>query len=361
MARLSPTLAGFRAAFRRPALTFAEIAWRWSVGATALAMLGFAGFEYLGSLPVTGRQALMLRSRQPLLAGRALAHILGGSLPRLTLAALVGGIGLVGLWVFAAALGRLATVRGLLDYFAALLPEHVAHRDSGGSPLRPLRSLINLNLLRAAVVLASLAALQGTAILAGFASPEADPRPGLAFLIFLPLAGFISCAGLGLNWLLSLAGVFAVSDGADTMGALSAAGTLCRERSGAVAAVGTWAGLAHLTLFFMATTVASFSLALLRFASGRLILAWICIVALAYFAVADWLYMARLAGYVCISEMPDSLLAPSAVIPPMVPPQIAPPTAPTAGEAGIRTAVDQDENILSDVPNALLLYSGQPI
>jgi hypothetical protein len=64
---------------------------------------------------------------------------------------------------------------------------------------------------------------------------------------------------------------------------------------------------------------------------------------MAYFALADWLYMARLAGYVCIAEMPEALLAPLSPAPPHVPPPIpAPP---------VRTTIDRDEPILSDLPS----------
>jgi hypothetical protein len=340
MARFSPTLAGFRAAFRRHALTFAEIAWRWSAGAAAAGMLAFAFFEYLDSLPVTGTEAFLLRSRQPLLAGQAITHILGGSLQRLTLAALVGAIGLGVLWIVAASLGRLATVRGLLDYFATTLPEVASDVPELAASRQPLRSLFGLNFLRAAVTMASLIGLQGMAIVAGFASPDADPRPGLAFLLFLPLAGMVCVAWCGLNWSLSLAAVFAVRDGEDALGALSAAVTLCRERAGALAAASTWTGLAHLTVFFGTTTVVSFSLGLIRFAPGRLIVAWIFLVTLAYLAVADWLYMARLAGYVCIAGMPDPV--------PTLAVEQPPPTSPP------QTAIDRDELILSDVPASMV-------
>jgi hypothetical protein len=65
----------------------------------------------------------------------------------------------------------------------------------------------------------------------------------------------------------------------------------------------------------------------------------ICIlVALAYFAVADWLYMARLAGYVCITEMPEEATQP-------IPPAPLPPSP------RVQTAIDPDELILSDMPN----------
>ena len=66
-----------------------------------------------------------------------------------------------------------------------------------------------------------------------------------------------------------------------------------------------------------------------------------------YFAVADWFYMARLAGYVCVAEMPEALLAP---LPPA--PQPAPPCGAEPDVPGhpIQTTIDRDESILSDVP-----------
>jgi hypothetical protein len=57
---------------------------------------------------------------------------------------------------------------------------------------------------------------------------------------------------------------------------------------------------------------------------------------LAYLTVVDWLYIARLAGYVCIAEMPDALVS-------SIP--IAPPHAPT------QITIDREETILSDIPN----------
>src|ERR1700735_4623106 len=113
---ISPTIEGFRAAFRRPSLTLAEIMWRWIVGATAAAVCLFGFFEYLDTLPVTNGELLFLRTRHPYLVGEAIAHILRGSLNRAVLAALLAALMLCILWMLAASLGRMATVRALLDY-----------------------------------------------------------------------------------------------------------------------------------------------------------------------------------------------------------------------------------------------------
>ena len=345
---ISPTVEGFRAAFRRPSLTLAEIIWRWIVGATATTVCVFGFLEYLDTLPVTNGELLFLRTRHPYLVGEAIAHILRGSLNRAVLAALLAALMLCILWMLAASLGRIATVRALLDYFRTgpALTE-ISHVEPKGAATpvstkddredNSFPALLRLNFLRLVAFLAVLVGLLGATILAGFASPDAKPRPGLAFSLFLPLAGFICWLWWAFNWLLSVAGIFAVRDREDVIGALSAAVALLRERTGAVFAVTTWAGLAHLVVFVTASTVASMPLGFAGLLPFRLLLGVQILVALGYFAFADWLYMARLAGYICIAEMPQALLAP---LPPMAPPRTSP----------LRTSIDRDELILSDVP-----------
>ena len=353
----SPTLEGFRAAFRRPSLTLAEIAWRWSVGVTATALFFFGLFEFLNTLPVTNGELLFLRSRQPYLVSQALAHILRGSLSRAVMSALVAVLMLTLLWIIAAAVGRLATVRALLDYFRKDGAGYISNGGSTGDGGRiasnistngaSFPALVRLNFLRAAVALAAVCGLLGAAILAGFVSPDTHPRPGLAFLLFLPLAGLVYLVWSSLNWFLSLAGIFAVRGGEDAVGAISAAVTLCRERAGAVSAVSTWTGLAHLVAFVGAATVVSIPLGFAPLVSWRLVVVAMIFITVAYFVLADWLYLARLAGYVCIAEMPQEVMAP-------VPPW------PQSGSTGglqvapaisSQTTIDRDEVILSDVPN----------
>jgi hypothetical protein len=133
--------------------------------------------------------------------------------------------------------------------------------------------------------------------------------------------------------------MFAVRDGSDAVGAIASATALCRERTGPVFAVTTWTGLAHLVAFVGATTVASIPLGFAGVVPWRLIVVLDILFTLAYFAVVDWLYMARLAGYVYIVEAPQALFAPSAPLPL---PKQGPP---------LQTTIDRNELILSDVPN----------
>jgi hypothetical protein len=350
---ISPTIEGFRAAFRRPSLPLAEIIWRWTAGATTAALLLFALFEYLSTLPVTNGELLFLRTRQPYLVGEAMAHILRGSLSRAVMAGILAAFLLLTLWIFAASVGRIATVRALLDYFrryraGARSADGVRNADEtdvASNVSTNLPALLRLNFLRAAVALAAVLGFMGAAILAGFASPDADPQPALAFFLFLPLAGLIFLAWAALNWLLSLAGMFAVRDGEDALGAISAAVTLCRERTGPVAAVSFWTGLAHAVAFVGATTVASMPLGFAAVVPWRLVVLAVLLVTLAYFVLADCLYMSRLAGYVYIAEMPEAIWAP-------LPPAPVPSTmgGPLVRTTPVETTIDRDEPILSDLP-----------
>jgi len=336
---ISPTAEGFRAAFRRPSLTLAEIMWRWTAGATAAALFLFGLLQYLDTLRVTNGELLFLRTRHPYLVAEAIAHILRGSLNRVVISGLLAVLMLGALWIVAASVGRIAIVRGLLDYFR----RDVAGSESANGMRALLPALLRLNFLRAAVAVAALFGFVGASILAGFASPDTNPSPGLAFFLFLPLAGLICCAWWALNWLLSLAAMFAVRDGADAIGAISSAATLCRERAGAVFAVSAWTGLAHVIAFVAATTAASMPIGFAGVVPWRLVMLGVFFVTLAYFMVADWLYMARLSGYVCIAEMPQTLLAP------LPPPQL--PNVPPVAGPPVQTTIDRDEPILSDVPS----------
>lgn len=358
MLRVSPTAEGFRAAFRRPAFTLAEISWRWVVGATAGTLFLFGLFQYLDTLPVTSGELLFLRSRQPYLIAQALAHIFRGSLSRLVIAGLVAAILLGLLWMIAGSLGRIATVRGVLDYFRTDIAPRLPITDAGSdtfsdagdrAPSGAFSALFRLNFLRASVALATVFGFFGATILAGFVSPDAHPRPGLAFLLFLPLAALVCLIWFALNWLLSLAGMFAVRDGEDVMGAVSAAVTFCRERTGPVLAVSTWTGLAHLTAFVAATTVISMPLGLAGLLPLRLVLLGVGLLSLGYFVLIDWLYMARLAGYVCIAETPEELLKPPPIPRPV--PTLSP-SVPQPAPPPLQTTIDRDELILSDEPTA---------
>lgn len=347
MSRISPTLEGFRAVFRRPLLTLAEITWRWAVGAMATALFFFGLFEYLSSVPVSRGAMLFLRSRQPYLVGQAILHILRGSLSRAVLSLLVATLLITFVWTVAGSLGRIATLRAMLEYFRGRLAQGLSAQHEGiraGEATEPgnlFSPLLFLHALRAVLLLAAVLGFVGAIVLAGLVSPDAHPHPGLAFLTFVPIAGLVCVFWSALNWVLSLAAVFVVREGDDWLAAIAAAMALFRRRTAAVLAVSSWVGVAHLVAFIAVTTVVSMPLGFIPLVPWRLAVLAMIFITLVYFAVADWLYMARLAGYVCITEMTDEMFAP-------LPPPI--PVAPTP----LQTSIDRDELILSDLPNLIV-------
>ena len=331
---------GFRAAFRRPLVTVAEIAWRWVVGGTATVLFFFGLFEFLDTLPVTNGELLFLRTGQPILVSQAIGHILRGSVYRGVLSLILAVLLLNVIWMVAASLGRLATLEAILEYFRERfrdlsLPEQRNQAAADARHRDRVFMLLRLSFLRVAVALAAMVGVAGAAIISGFASSPDRPRPELVFVLFLPLAALVCLIWYVLNWLLSLASVFVVRDGEDAVGAVSSAVRLCRERTGAVLAVSSWTGVAHLIAFVGFSTVISLPLALAAILPWRFVAFGVCLVTLAYLAVADWFYTARLAGYVFVAQLPDATPIPATSGTPVIEPS---------------TTIDRDELILSDVP-----------
>jgi hypothetical protein len=342
MTHSSPTMEGFRAAFREPEIALAELTWRWAFGAAAVFLLLFSFFEYLHTVPVTFGDALFLRSRQPFLISQALAHMFAGSAQRFVMTRLIVLPALAIAWIAAASAGRLATAGRLLEHFRI---ERIVGADEMASrPKQGVKSLFGLNFLRAALALATIVGLGAASILSGFVSSDADPQPGLAFFVFVCLVILIASLWLAVNWFLSLAPLFVLDEGRDTFGAISGAVDFCRTRASAVAWSSTVFGLAHFVAFVLATAAAFVPLMLIGSVPKGIVFLGVFFVTLTYFAVVDFLYVGRLASYVAILVRPENEPAAASIQP------LPTDQTPALAGAGSGTAVDQNETILSDVP-----------
>ena len=319
----SPTLEGFRTVFRRPSLGFAKIAWRWSFGAAAGLLVALSLFEYLDTLPVTPRDLLLMRSRQPVLISHAIGNVVRGSGFRLVEAFIVLAPALVGAWIVVGALARAATVKALVGHFRG-------EKEAAEPALQPL---FGLAFLRASTWLAAALSVFAAFGVLGLAStPE---EGGVAFQFAMVIVGLVWLVWSTLNWFLSLAAIFVVADGRDTFGAIAGAVDFLQHRSGPVFVAGTSFGLAHFALFIVASIAAVVPLGLAAAVPGWIVLACLVVITLIYFAAADFLYMGRLAAYVAILESPEA---------PM--PSLRPLVLSTQPSNGI----DPHELILSDVP-----------
>jgi len=331
MARRSPTLEGFRLIFVHPSLGFAEIAWRWSFWAAGwfVALLGCR--EYLQSLDVNGSDMFLLSTRQPVLVSKALRHIFAGSSLRVVESTLLLALAGAFAWVVLGSLGRSATLRAIV----------LALRESRGGKVLDrvrFRSMIALHALRMSLFLAALVGVIAAKLAASRVTSAANPSPGRAMLVFLTIALVVACIWLLLNWFLGLASIFVVAENCNTFSAVSAALDMCAERFGAIAAVGTWYGLAHFVVLSVASSVVIFPLAFASLLPAGVVLGGVLLVVLLYCAVVDFLYVGRLAAYVAIMELRQEE------------PASEPSEAMFFAPQALSGRIDPDELILSDLP-----------
>ncbi len=324
MATSSASRAGFRAVHRQPAVLLAEIAWRWSWGAAALAVLAVSARAYLESLTVSNADLLALKSRVPTLVADALARLLAGSGATLARIAVVVVPALAILWMVAASVGRAATLR-------ALIPQAEKPR---------LRTLLGVHFLRAAAALAAAICYLGAAMVASWAAgppDEADPQSlggniAVFLLVFLAIMLLVVLAWSTVNWFLSLAPVYVARDGRDAFGALADAEGLFRRHKGEFTGVGFLFGLVKLFFIGVVTVLSLAALFLLGHVPGWAVAALIAVLTLLYLVAADYLYIARLAAYIEIAErereastQPSALsIQPAEAAPPSEPPGVAP-------------------------------------
>jgi len=334
MQRRSATLEGFKIIFRRPSCAFAEIAWRWSLGFSGAILATFALIEYLNTLPVTADDQLLFRSRQPALIGRALQHILHGSGGRLAEAAFVLAAAYAVAWIFIGSIGRDITLRALLADLRG------AASDIGDRTSLRLVSLMGLHATRIATLLSALVAAIAAVTLVSAASSARHPSTLAAVLITVFIVAVPAC--LLANWVLSLASIFVVSETKSAFGAILAAAVLCRDHFFGILAASFWFGLARLTFFFILVIAVTFALALFAVLPPVLVVLIVFLLALCYFAVADCLYIGRLAAYFSIADGQDIIAAQ----PSSPEPHVFIPSTPRILEP---RGIDPDELILSDL------------
>jgi hypothetical protein len=124
-----------------------------------------------------------------------------------------------------------------------------------------------------------------------------DLAPAL-LLAWLCLAFLVGCLWGIVNWFLALAPIFIVRDGLGLWKAISASLGLYRDASREYLAIASWFGLFRGAALLFAVAAGSVVVAS---GSVRLALAGSMVVALAYLAFADYLYVARLAAFVVLA------------------------------------------------------------
>jgi hypothetical protein len=224
----------------------------------------------------------------------------------------------------------------LLTHFRAVTPDPARQLALASSGFRPL---VGLNFLRVTV---TAAAIVGSLVpwfspVSQSAAGDDSLAGGWLGLIFVILSVWVSWYLL--NWIFSLAALFAVVEERDTWDAIRAAVEFCSRRTPSVLAVNAWFGFAHLASLFFAVSAVAFSLSILSVLPAGYAVVGALFVLLAYFLTVDFLRIGRLAAYVSLLEEAD--------VPAILEDD---PVHSGPGYGLSRNCVDPDELILSDVP-----------
>jgi hypothetical protein len=281
----NPITQGLRAVTRDPAIFLVEILWRWSFAILACLLVAGVGVMLLGPLHVGHAWDTAWRSRDPQRMGQlVLAVLLLLGMKAIVIAAIAVPLSIALLWGIFSALGRFVTVKRL---------------RTGLTSLR-FRSIFALQLLRAFIgwlcLVLLFAAMFGEALIA-----TRGPQPDLLlyYLMVLPSVVVISSFWLTVNWYLSLAAIFG-REGQSFRGALRQARQTVRQQRSDFAGTGFVFLLFRVVVLLIATAICGLTSGMVG-SSPQSYFTLLIIVSLAYFAIADFLYMARMAAYLALA------------------------------------------------------------
>jgi hypothetical protein len=269
---------------RDPAILLTEIGWRWSFGALATLILLLSSLSVLGSMHVSQTDRAGWRSNNPTLMAQALASVLTESgfsvlkqavwvLPAISL-----------LWCVFGAAGRAATLARL------------SHSEVS------FRSTLALHCSRALVMWMAGAGLAGALIMSARismrgAEPDLLLYYALAFWSSVLIGGLWATA----NWYLSVAGLFCLQSGDGFLKSTGQAIRLARRQGGELGGISLIFGVFRLVMLAIAFVLCVLPSGLMATAP-RGYTAWVIAVSLVYFAVADFLYVSRMAAYMIVAS-----------------------------------------------------------
>ncbi len=280
----NPITQGLRAVTRDPATFLVEILWRWSFALLACVLVAGVGLKLLGPLHVAKAWDTAWGSRDPQRIGQLLVAIVLLLGVKLIIAAVAVPLAIALLWSILAALGRFVTVKRL---------------RAGLTSLR-FRTILALQLLRGLISWFSLVLLFATTFGEALIATR-GPQPDLLlyYLMVMPSVILIGAFWLTVNWYLSLAAIFG-REGQSVRGALRQARQTVRQQRS------DFAGTGFVFLIFR-TVILLIAAAICGLTSGmagtapQSYFVLLMVVSLAYLAVADFLYMARMAAYLALA------------------------------------------------------------
>jgi hypothetical protein len=284
----------------------AEITWRWAFGAAAWLLIVFAVGKVLRGIDVSQAEILIARRSDAFLVADALARSISQALPAMGRVSRVLAPALALLWAVAATAGRAATLKALLE-------------ESPWPGKVRVGSLFALNLLRSLFTLAALAAFFGTLILsvAVISGHPTDPsRPAAAMMVGTFLAALVAAFWSIVNWFLSLAPIWIVQDGCGPLASIVASVSLYRRKSAAYFSMACAFGLLRAGVVIVAFVIALLAAAMVPAPNVVAGVILTIVISLGYFAVADFLAIARIAAFLELDAMVYASPVPSPVAQP---------------------------------------------
>lgn len=280
----NPITQGLRTVMRDPAIFLVEILWRWSFAALACLLVIGVGLMLLGPLHVGHAWDTAWRSRDPQRMAQLLVTVLLILGMKAVIAALAIPVAIAFLWSIFSALGRFVTVRRL---------------RAGLTSMR-FRSILALQFVRGFVIWFCFVLFFGATIGEALIASR-GPKPDLLlyYLMVLPSVIVISVFWLTMNWYLSLAAFFGREEQGFRGAVRQARQTVRQQRS-------DFAGTGFVFLLFR-FVILLIAVAICGLTSGmegtapQSYFVLLVVVSLAYFAIADFLYMARMAAYLALA------------------------------------------------------------
>ena len=323
----SPTAEGFRALVTAPGAFVAELVWRWIFGVAAIVIAMWSLDRFLNAIVISPADEVALATGSPVLVMSAVGNIVGQMPAAGSRLASVLLPGLTLLWVVAATMGRTTSIQRLLEFFGELYgitaisassQVSVERHDAGPGAPR-IASLAMLHFIRVVIGVAAVAGYFGTLIIAAqVARAGEEPTVGRFLLVFLPLEFVVVMIASWLNWVVSLAPIFAVRDGRDWVASLGDAVALSRKRAASFSRIATWFGLLRFVIAGSFGFVGLVAIGVLSSVSGWVMLTAIALIYAIYSIVSNALLTARLAAYVAIAQQ---VIVPEEIAPEPVSPE----------------------------------------
>ena len=298
MPRIDASREGLRIVKSEPLLFPLELLWRWSFGLGALGIIFLALRPLVAAVQLTQMDQEMLASHNPDMIAGVVGEILVDVLPVIAMVLAWSLPALALLWAAAVTVGRGLTARIILRKIA----NERGHELPVWTSAR-WRAMAGVSAGRVVMGLILFIGYVGGIFIARWAQGlvSASLRPLVSSLVFLLVFGISIAVWMVVNWFLSLAPLFVVRDGADTLAAVAQAMRFTQTRGSELRNVAMWNGVirtACATLFVVAGILC---VPLARSAPVWVVGGLGTAITVGYCVVSDYLLLARFASYAAIA------------------------------------------------------------